>query len=179
MRFINSRLPDKEGSVIPRNFVPYYANRAGTRTPMQWDGSLNAGFSTAEASKLYLPIDSNVARPNVLKEETDTTSLLNFTRKLLKLRQSSPALGNAGGLEIIFGRDKLYPLAYKRTDGIDSYLICINPKDNAVHIQLEDRTQLQPIMEQGMSINPNVKTSQIFMDGISFGIYKVVPPKRK
>jgi maltose alpha-D-glucosyltransferase/alpha-amylase len=179
MKFISSRLPDKEGSVIPRNFVPYYANRAGSRTPMQWDESLNAGFSTAEPSQLYLPIDSNVARPNVLKEDKDSTSLLNFTRKLLKLRQSSPALGNTGGLEILFGKDRLYPLAYKRTDGVNSYLIFINPKDNAVHIQLKDRARLQPIMEQGMSINPNVKTSQIFMDGISFGIYKVVPSKRK
>ena len=178
MKFISTRLPDKEGSVIPRNFVPYYANRAGTRTPMQWDGSLNAGFSTAEPSRLYLPIDSNVARPNVLKEESDTTSLLHFTRKLLKLRQDNPALGNAGGLEILCGRDKVYPLIYKRTDGVNSYIICINPKDNEVHVQLEDRAQLQPIIEQGMSVNPNVKTSQIFMDGISFGIYKVVS-KRK
>ena len=178
MKFISSQLPDKEGSVIPRNFVPYYANRAGTRTPMQWDRSLNAGFSTAESSRLYLPIDSNVARPNVLKEETDATSLLNFTRKLLKLRQSNPALGNTGGLEILYGKDKVYPLIYKRTNGVDSYIICINPKDKAVHIKLKNKFLLQPIIEQGVSINPNVKTRRIFMDGVSFGIYKVVQGRK-
>ncbi len=179
MKYISTMLPDKEGSVIPSNFVPYYANRAGTRTPMQWDASNNAGFSTADASKLYLPQDPDLLyRPTVAKAEKDSTSLLHFTRKLLKLRQSSNALNNTGEVEVILGKDKIYPLIYKRTDGIDSYVVCINPKNNAVHIQLKEKLMLSPIMEQGISIDSTIKTRQIFMDGVSFGIYKLIPDKK-
>ncbi|TAF44401.1 MAG: alpha-amylase [Sphingobacteriales bacterium] len=179
MKYISTQLPDKEGSVIPSNFVPYYANRAGTRTPMQWDASSNAGFSTAEASKLYLPQDPDLLnRPTVAKAEKDTLSLLHFTRKLLKLRQSNKALNNTGDLEILLGLNKIYPLIYKRTDGVDSYVIMVNPKNNAVHVQLKEKLTLSPIMEQGINIDATVKTRQIFMDGVSFGIYKVVPDKK-
>jgi maltose alpha-D-glucosyltransferase / alpha-amylase len=179
MKYISTMLPDKEGSVIPSNFVPYYANRAGTRTPMQWDASNNAGFSSAEISKLYLPQDPDLLnRPTVAKAEKDSSSLLHFTRKLLKLRQSNNALNNTGDVQIILGVNKIYPLIYKRTDGIDSYVICINPKNNAVHIQLKEKLMLSPIIEQGINIDSTIKTRQIYMDGVSFGIYKLIPDKK-
>ena len=54
-------LPDVEGSVI----FPGYYNRAGCRTPMQWDDTANAGFSTAPPEALYLPIDPDPDRPTV------------------------------------------------------------------------------------------------------------------
>jgi len=179
MKYISTLLPDKEGSVIPYNFVPYYANRAGSRTPMQWDASKNAGFSDAEISKLYLPQDPDLLnRPTVANNEKDTTSLLHFTRKLLKLRQSNNALNNTGDVQILMGLNKIYPLIYKRTNGVDSYVIIINPKNNAVHVQLKERLILSPIMEQGISLDSKVKTRQIFMEGVSFGIYKVIPDKK-
>ena len=52
---------------------------AGSRTPMQWSKEKNAGFSTAPADELYLPIDSAESRPNVASEENDPASMLNFT----------------------------------------------------------------------------------------------------
>mgnify|MGYP002749668689 CR=1 FL=1 len=57
--------PVKEGSYTSRN-------RSSCRTPMQWDDSPNAGFSTADASRLYLPIDPSPARPTVAAEERDS-----------------------------------------------------------------------------------------------------------
>ncbi len=59
MRYLPG-LPDVEGAICN----PAY-NRAGCRTPMQWDGGVNAGFSSAEADALYLPIDPDPERPNV------------------------------------------------------------------------------------------------------------------
>lgn len=179
MKFISTPLPDKEGSVIPRNFVPYYANRAGTRTPMQWDASKNAGFSTADVNQLYLPQDPDLLnRPTVAKAEKDELSVLNFTKTLLKLRQSAKALNNAGDLEILLGKDKIYPFIYKRTNGLDSYVICLNPKNSGAHIQLKEKLMLKPILEQNMSIDSTQLTRNVFMEGVSFGIYKVIPRKK-
>ena len=50
--------PDVEGAICNPSY-----NRAGCRTPMQWDDTPNAGFSTADQSRLYLPIDPDPARP--------------------------------------------------------------------------------------------------------------------
>lgn len=38
-------------------------HRTGARSPMQWDGSLNAGFSRAKPEDLYIPIDPEPSRP--------------------------------------------------------------------------------------------------------------------
>ena len=65
--------------------------RHGSRTPMQWSKEKNAGFSTASAEKLYLPIDPSPLRPDVATEEKDPACMLNFTRALLKLRRDHPA----------------------------------------------------------------------------------------
>jgi glycosidase len=78
--------PEKEGGTI--GTLP----RCGSRTPMQWSKEKNAGFSTAPAEKLYLPIDPSPSRPDVATEEKDRASMLNFTRALLKLRRDHPAL---------------------------------------------------------------------------------------
>jgi maltose alpha-D-glucosyltransferase/alpha-amylase len=69
-------------------------DRHGCRTPMQWDDSKNAGFSTAD--KTYYPVINDEVfgyqTVNVAAEEKDANSYLNLTRLLLKTRQSQPAL---------------------------------------------------------------------------------------
>jgi alpha-glucosidase len=59
------------------------------RTPMQWDASPNAGFSTIEP---WLPVDDNYQTQNVDAQRGDQTSMLSLYRSLIELRQSEPAL---------------------------------------------------------------------------------------
>jgi maltose alpha-D-glucosyltransferase/alpha-amylase len=70
-------------------------DRWGCRTPMQWDDSTNAGFSSAPHDKLYLPlIDDPVygyKRINVAQAERAPDSLLNWLRHALKIRAEHPA----------------------------------------------------------------------------------------
>jgi maltose alpha-D-glucosyltransferase/alpha-amylase len=76
-------------------------DRNGVRTPMQWDDSLNAGFSDASPDKLFAPvIDSqefSYKKVNVKNEKEDPYSLLNKMRHLIKVRKSHPifALGES------------------------------------------------------------------------------------
>jgi alpha-glucosidase len=67
--------------------------RDGCRTPMPWDGSAQAGFSTAEP---WLPLAADSAVANVETACGDPGSLLHFYRRLLVLRRAHPALA-AGG----------------------------------------------------------------------------------
>ena len=60
--------------------------RTGSRTPMQWDDSINKGFSDADPELLYLPVDPSEDAPSVSKQEHDSESLLNETKRLISLR---------------------------------------------------------------------------------------------
>jgi maltose alpha-D-glucosyltransferase/alpha-amylase len=78
----------------------YLPDRDGVRTPMQWDDSVNAGFSNAPVEKLYAPvIDSDefsYKRVNVDKLTNDPNSLLNQMKHLVQVRKTHPvfALGS-------------------------------------------------------------------------------------
>jgi len=73
-------------------------NRDEVRTPMQWDSTKNAGFSSAE--KTWLPVHENYHVINVETEARDEFSLLNRVRTLLAVRQSESAL-QEGSLRVI------------------------------------------------------------------------------
>ncbi|GAA4427875.1 alpha-amylase family glycosyl hydrolase [Pontibacter saemangeumensis] len=64
-------------------------SRDPARTPMQWDGSENAGFSEA---KPWLRLPDNFRRVNVDVQREDPYSMLSFYRRLIQLRQQEPAL---------------------------------------------------------------------------------------
>lgn len=114
--------PSKEGS----------NDRAGTRTPMQWAPGATAGFSTCEPKDLYLPIDTDNGKLTVETQEKDPNSMLNYVRALIKLRKSSPALGNNGGWELLSSVDHPYPMVYRRTLGGETFVVALNPSSRKV-----------------------------------------------
>jgi alpha-glucosidase len=69
---------------------PKEKGRDGERTPMQWDTSLNAGFSTAATT--WLPVAPDYKTVNVEVEGREPSSLLNWYKKLIELRRTDPAL---------------------------------------------------------------------------------------
>lgn len=90
------------------------------RTPMPWDGSQYAGFSSAEP---WLPLGDDWPSRNVEAQEGDASSMLNLYRQLLRLRRERPALaiGDFGLLEA--GEDVL---AYERRHEGERLLIALN-----------------------------------------------------
>ncbi len=81
--------------------VGLYLNRDGSRTPMQWDTSPNAGFCPEEA-RPWLPVHRSYRQVNVAAQRKDPDSLLNTYRRLLRLRRENPAL-RYGSLEVLDG----------------------------------------------------------------------------
>jgi alpha-glucosidase len=74
---------------IGRTGWPKEKGRDGERTPMQWDGSANSGFSTAMP---WLPVPPTYQTHNVAEESKDPNSVLEFYKKVLKLRHDNTAL---------------------------------------------------------------------------------------
>jgi alpha-glucosidase len=73
---------------------PKEKGRDGERTPMQWDTTKNAGFSTA--AQTWLPVPPNYKTINVATEEKEPNSLLNWNKKLIALRRSNHAMHDGG-----------------------------------------------------------------------------------
>lgn len=113
--------------------------RTGSRSPMQWDNSKNAGFSSAPIDKLYIPIDSCPDRPTVESQIKDDSSLFNEIRKLIAVRKSHPALSNRGGIEFICAEKNTYPLSYIRNFGDEKILVVINPSGSERRFECDYR----------------------------------------
>ena len=121
MKYIKD-IPSKDGGY----------HRTGSRTPMQWDKSLNAGFSAAPWDELYLPIDPDENRPCVEKQLKDETSIYKTVKTLLQLRNGHSSLGNTADFEFVELSDERYPIAYVRNDGKEKLLIVISPRNKSV-----------------------------------------------
>lgn len=97
-------------------------NRDECRTPMLWNDGPNAGFSTAEP---WLPVAYNYKLINASTQKQDSTSLMNFYRQAIQLRNNSPAL-QEGSLEVDEELSKATVFAYYRVLGQEKYLVLMN-----------------------------------------------------
>ncbi|MFL5735008.1 MAG: glycoside hydrolase family 13 protein [Chloroflexia bacterium] len=89
------------------------STRDRCRSPMQWSNAPNAGFSPSGV-QTWLPVNPNYAAGvNVADQEGDPNSLLNFYRRMLRLRRSTPAL-IAGDYRVLHSRSAAY-LAFIRS----------------------------------------------------------------
>ncbi|RJX24892.1 MAG: maltose alpha-D-glucosyltransferase [Desulfurivibrio sp.] len=82
----------------------FLGDRDGVRTPMQWNMDRNAGFSTADVARLYLPVIMDPVygyqAVNVEAQERDPSSMLQFMRRIIALRRQHKAFGR-GSMEFI------------------------------------------------------------------------------
>lgn len=103
-------------------------DRDGVRTPMQWDDTLNAGFSRADPSALGDPVIVDEVygyrRVNVAAQHADPGSLLNRMREMLAVRKTSLAFGR-GELKLLAPAG-VAVLAYLRTYGDETILVVNN-----------------------------------------------------
>jgi alpha-glucosidase len=95
-------------------------NRDPARTPMQWDGSGHAGFSTAEP---WLPLAPDHAATNVAALAADPRSILSLYRQLLALRRNTRALA-IGTYRAVQTDGPVF--AFSRMYGSDQALVVLN-----------------------------------------------------
>lgn len=163
-------LPNKEGSLLGTH------NRAGTRTPMQWDDTKGAGFSVADPALFYLPIDSVEGRPSVESQLKNPESLLLFTRQLIAYRQQHPALGSKSEIKFLYAQPFTYPLVYERSAGDERFVIVINPSGREHEAEIDNsygNHRLNPVFVNGVTVD--IKGSKIIMktNKLGFGMFSV------
>jgi alpha-glucosidase len=115
-----------------------HRSRDVCRTPMQWNASANAGFSTTEP---WLPVTNDYAARNVEAEAADPTSMLSFYRRLFWLRRSSAAL-HGGSYQAVDVQGNCY--AYLRECDSERKLVVLNFDDQpcTVTTPLEEKGHL-------------------------------------
>jgi maltose alpha-D-glucosyltransferase/alpha-amylase len=151
MRRLN--LPTKEGGYT----------RTGSRTPMQWTGGKNRGFSEAPADKLYLPVDPAPDAPTVEEQSKRPGSLLNTLKALIRLRRGEPDLHAGANLEILHAPRGELPFIYRR----GSLILALNPGGGPVRVPLNvTATPLYTIGSCGL------ENGECRMEGQSFGVWR-------
>jgi len=103
---------------------PEEKGRDGERTPMQWDKTKNAGFSSAD--RTWLPVPPSATKYNVETESRDPNSIFSFYKQLLALRRSEPALQD--GSYVALDHDNPSVLSFLRKNRCkgDSILVVLN-----------------------------------------------------
>ncbi len=114
-------------------------DRDGVRTPMQWDDTVNAGFSQVDPSALSDPVIVDEVygyrRVNVAAQRNDPGSLLSRMREMLAVRKTSLAFGR-GELQLLAPAG-VAVLAYLRTYGDETILVVNNLADEAQTCDLD------------------------------------------
>ena len=111
---------DQVRDPFERNVPGLGVGRDGCRTPMQWDATPNAGFSTVAP---WLPLAADSPHENVRNLAADPTSILGLYKRLIELRKQRHELA-WGSFELIAAKDDL--LVYRRRSGHSSIMIALN-----------------------------------------------------
>jgi maltose alpha-D-glucosyltransferase/alpha-amylase len=119
----------------------YLGDRNGVRTPMQWNGETNAGFSTADPERLYSPVISNAVYGsqviNVDSQKRSEHSLLRWMKSLIRLRNSFQVFGR-GSIRFLDPSNHRV-LAYVRQFGEETVLVVNNLSSSAQAVELDVR----------------------------------------
>ena len=112
--------PDQVQDPFEKNVPGIGVGRDGCRTPMQWDATLHAGFSTVTP---WLPLADDFVRGNVVNLEADTKSILSLYKALIATRRKLPQLVT-GTYEPIAAQGDI--LLYRRNGAAGPIIIALN-----------------------------------------------------
>jgi oligo-1,6-glucosidase len=110
--------------VSPEEFLGQTARiaRDNSRTPMQWDSSGNAGFTTGP--KTWLAVNPNYKQINAAEEVANPDSVYNYFKKMLAFRKTTKAFVYGSYEDLDPANDRVF--TYTRTLGPEKYLVVLN-----------------------------------------------------
>jgi maltose alpha-D-glucosyltransferase/alpha-amylase len=161
----------------------YLGDRNGVRTPMQWTGDRNAGFSRANPQKLYLPVitdpEYHYEMVNVENQQANQHSLLWWTKRLIALRKRYQAFGR-GSLEFLQPENRKV-LCFVRRYGDETILVIANLSRfvQGVEIDLSEFRGMMPVEMFGQVEFPPIGDGSYFitLGPHSFYWFSLVPQR--
>ena len=144
--------------------------RTGSRSPMQWDNSTNAGFSLAPKENLYVPQDESQDRPTVENQIKDENSLWKEVQKLIKIRQENKTLQNLAEIEFLSDGSS-YPLVYQRIEKStqEKITVILNPSEKECSYKIKGG---QIICSNSPKAKIDKNDGKIFVPPVSYAIVK-------
>ncbi len=115
----------------------WLGDRDGVRTPMQWTVDRNAGFSTCDPQRLYLPLNMDpiygYQALNVEAQQRNPGSLLHWTKRMIEIRKRHRVFGLGGYEELSSSNPSVLAFVREHTgageeDGVDlaDHILCVN-----------------------------------------------------
>jgi maltose alpha-D-glucosyltransferase / alpha-amylase len=153
----------------------HLGDRDGVRTPMQWSRERNAGFSSADEDRLYLPVIADAVYGyqaiNVAAQDRTPSSLLNTMRRLIAARRTSAAFGR-GSIEFLRPRNPRV-IAYVRRYQRELVLIVANlaGSPQPVELDLGEFVGATPVEILGRTRFPVVRDHPYFLSLGPHGFY--------
>lgn len=135
---VDRKLMDKETFMKAAHTI----GRDNARTPMQWDSSEYAGFSSVEP---WLKVNPRYKEINVEEALKDKNSIFYYYKNLIEFRHKDDVITNAG-FELI-DRDNESIFAYERKEGEKSIIVIANFYDKEEEFELEEKYKLKDYNE--------------------------------
>ena len=154
----------------------YLGDRDGVRTPMQWTADRNAGFSTTNPHRLYLPLiteqEYHYESINVETQSANPASLLSWMRQLISIRRRQPVLGR-GEIEFL-DPENPHVLAFLRTMEGESPMLCVanlSRLSQPVELDLRQHVGASPIEVFGRNRFPMIGESPYALTLAPYGFF--------
>jgi maltose alpha-D-glucosyltransferase/alpha-amylase len=153
----------------------FLGDRNGVRTPMQWTGDRNAGFSRSDPARLFAPpiMDPlyGYQAINVEAQERSPSSLLNWMRRMLALRRQYPTFGR-GTFEPLATSNRRV-LAYVREDAQQQIVVVSNMARTVqpVHVDLSRFKGMHLVEIIGNTEMPPIGDDPYFLTLAPHGFY--------
>lgn len=145
-------------------------SRDNTRTPMQWDDSMNAGFS--KSNNTWIHVNPNYRDINVKEQLEDSNSILNFYKKMIKIRKSNECL-IYGKYNLIL-EDDTNIFAYERILNDEKFLIICNLKSEHSKYEYDPITlKYENLILSNYDVDDNEDLNKILLRPWEARIYKI------
>ncbi len=151
--------------------IIYITGRDNARTPMQWDDSLNAGFSTAQQT--WIGVNPNYVRINVTQQEKDEHSILNFYKHLIRIRKENDVF-TYGIYDLILSSHKqIY--GYTRTSDTKRAYVLTNLTDRVAQFTLyQGLSSSQLVLSNLIEPVPEHKVKKMILFTFCFFSLKII-----
>lgn len=147
----------------------WVTSRDNSRTPMQWNSNKNAGFT---CGKPWIGVDENYKTINVEVEERDENSVLNFYKKLIRLKKSNEAL-IYGVYDLILEEDENI-FAYTRTLNNHKFLIVANlTEEKAKYIYEKEKLNSKDLILNNYEVCAHENLTEFTLKPYECRVYKL------
>ena len=146
----------------------WVVSRDNARTPMQWDGSEKAGFTTGTP---WIGVNPNTKEINVESQLNDETSILNFYKSLIRIRKTYTTFIDSKCELILPDHDQIY--AYTRIDDKGEFLVICNLTEKEAHFQLDFELDKYEILLSNIENESNGEIEKTILKPYEARLYKL------